>query len=76
MSGPATYTCALCRGTFYKCVSDAAAEVEYRALFPDEAATGAPRDVVCDDCFRLMGLSAIVAAETSTYLLASEESSR
>lgn len=51
---PETYTCAACGGVFEKTRPEEEVEAEYKTLFPDEAASGAPRDVVCDDCFNAM----------------------
>jgi hypothetical protein len=51
------YTCARCRGTFHKGRSDAEAEAEYARVFPGCPLPGSgATDVVCDDCFRAMGL--------------------
>jgi hypothetical protein len=49
-----SFTCAACKGTFDCEWSDEEADAEYRALFPHAAASKAPREVVCDDCFKKM----------------------
>jgi len=48
-----TYKCAACHKTFNKGWSDEAAEKELKVKFdvPKEAC-----DLVCDDCYKLMGL--------------------
>lgn len=46
------YTCGLCTGTFTKTWSDAEAQAEYEANFPEDAANNRPTDYVCDDCYR------------------------
>lgn len=49
-----TYTCAVCGGVFEFGTSEEDAEAEYQALFPASAASGEPRDIVCDVCFQQM----------------------
>lgn len=51
-----SYQCAMCRGTFVATVGDEAAEVEFAAKFPWESTDN--REIVCDDCWRKMGLDA------------------
>lgn len=50
----AEFTCALCKGTFDEGQTPEDAEREYRELFPESAAAGEARDVVCDECFKRM----------------------
>lgn len=51
--GPNQYECAMCGGIFNKSQTDEEADEECVKFFPgnDE-----PREVVCDDCFKKMGL--------------------
>jgi hypothetical protein len=39
---------------FIKTVSDEEADKEYRRLYPNAAAAGDDRELVCDDCFNAM----------------------
>ena len=47
-----TFVCARCSGEFEKAVSDEAQQEEYEREFPIEASVDAPRDTVCDDCYK------------------------
>jgi DNA-directed RNA polymerase subunit RPC12/RpoP len=51
-----TYTCAGCGGTFLRTVGETDAEQEYRRMFPQSAETEADRELVCDECWKRMGL--------------------
>jgi len=53
-SSSGTYMCANCHGVFDPVVSDEDCDAEYARNFPDAAACGEPREIVCDDCYRLM----------------------
>ncbi len=47
------YTCAGCKVTFRKLVSDVEAEAEYKHNFPKISRdSGGQRAIVCDDCYR------------------------
>lgn len=48
----AEYTCARCLGVFGAGWSEEEAEAEYRRDFPELAAANAPRDVICDECYK------------------------
>jgi hypothetical protein len=50
------FTCDLCGKTYEKEVSDAEMDAEYRERFAAAHAMNAERAVVCDDCWKLMGL--------------------
>ncbi len=48
------YRCALCKGVFEKGWSDEEAKAEYGQVFPGKPLEEA--DVVCDDCYKRIGL--------------------
>lgn len=52
-----TYACAGCGGTFAKGWTDGEALAEFEYTFDDYAG---PVEVVCDDCYRAMGLNPTV----------------
>jgi len=49
-----SYTCAKCNGVFDKAWSDEEAENEYAEKFPEEKATAAIREIICDDCYKII----------------------
>ena len=51
---PDKYTCAKCGETFDKGWSDEEAETEYGERFAEEKAANEPREVWCDDCYKIL----------------------
>ena len=50
-----TYTCAVCSNEYLKGVDDETAMEETKEIFGDVKQEDC--DIVCDDCFRAMGLA-------------------
>ncbi len=51
---PQEYTCAMCGETYQHDWTNDEAEAEYAERFPDAAAAGADRAVICGDCDKIL----------------------